>query len=180
MKPACTPWRIHAVVVVILGLALSPPCIQAQSTNNFGDRQALRLNVSPHVYLTNFVFNNDGDNFRQMFGWKNTTPQPVVALEIVTLKFDPFNRALRPTRIVVPGKPVDSWAALQPERMASDEWLVRGEEMVFTAIAYVGAVRLADGTVWRPTDAAVLAALKDAAPGLRAQNGLPPSADGTP
>lgn len=49
-----------------------------------------------------------------------------------------------------------------------------------TAVAYVRAVRLADGTVWRANEAELLQKLRQVAPGIKEYGSVRPDAKPTP
>lgn len=145
---------------------------QAQArTNNFPDRVALVVNTSPAIDLGDFFFQNTStdrrDRFEQHLSWKNIGQQPIVAFEIVVLKYDAFDQREVGSRWTVTGTNSANWAPLKPGETSQDGVLSYGPEDVFTAIAYVRSVRFADGTVWRVSDADLLQQLRKVAPNIK-------------
>ncbi len=145
---------------------------------NFPDRKALIVNSCPHVELSDFNYHNfyaeRATRFAQDLKWKNVGTQPLVAFEVVILKYDPFDRRLIGTRWIITGKNSADWTPLQPGESNGDGTRSYGDEEVFTAIAYVRSARLQDGTVWYVDPAALATELKKAAPNLRQFGSLEP------
>lgn len=146
-------------------------CAAFAQVQNFQDSRAIIVNVSPHIELSGFSFQNTSrdrrDRFEQGMSWKNTGTQPVVATEIIVLKYDPFDQREIGTRIVVEGKNSVDWSPLQPGEQARDGTIEIGHESTFTAVAYVRAVRLADGTVWRVNEKELADKLRQVVPGIK-------------
>lgn len=145
---------------------------QAQArSSNFPDKSALILNTSPDIELSGFYFENASndrrDRFEQHISWKNVGQQPIIAFEIVILKYDAFDQREVGSRWTVTGTNSANWSPLKPGESSRDGILGYGTEEVFTAIAYVRAVRLADGTVWRVNDAELQQKLRKIAPGIK-------------
>lgn len=138
---------------------------------NFPDRRALIVNLCPHVALSDFTYGNfpssRGERFEQWVTWKNIGVQPIVALEVVILKFDPFDQAEIGTRIVAEGRNSGDWTPLLPGESNRDRSFNYNPERVLTAVAYVRNVRLADGTVWRASDSELQPKLRQAAPWIK-------------
>lgn len=145
--------------------------MQASAQYNFPGKTALIINTSPDIELSGFYFeNNNSDRrtrFEQNISWKNIGQQPVIAFEIVILKYDAFDQREVGTRWTVTGTNSANWSPLKPGDSSRDGILGYGSEEVFTAIAYVRAVRLADGTVWRVNDAELQQKLRKVAPGIK-------------
>lgn len=139
--------------------------------SNFPDRKAIILNTCPHVELSNFSFANRyadrRSRFEQHLSWKNVGSQPLAAFEIVVLKYDAFDQRVIGTRWAVTGKNSADWRPLAPGDVGSDGTIGYGTEEVFTAIAYVRAARLGDGTVWRANEVEVMNSLRKVAPGIK-------------
>lgn len=158
-------------------IAMASGAAMAQSSN-YPDRRAVVVNNSPHVELSNFNFGNyDGDRrtrFEQNMRWKNTGSQALAAFEIVILKYDAFDQRMMGTRWTVTGRDSANWSHLPPGESAGDGTRAFGAEEVMTAIAYVRAVRLADGTVWRANEAELLQKLKQVAPGIKDYGSVKP------
>ena len=136
------------------------------------------LQVSPHVELLTFSYSNEERRNQRRFTtslqWKNTSAQPLVAMEIVVLKYDAFDQRAIGERMVVTGTSSANWAPLPSGATSGDGSIGYRSEDVFTAIAYVRQVRLGDGTVWRADEARVLAELKKAAVNIRDPGSVKP------
>jgi hypothetical protein len=165
--------KLSSVVPAVLSiLIVSVSAADAQVIkNNYPDRKAIVVNNSPHVELSGFAFQNvyerSASRFSQDLRWKNITEQPVVAFEVVILKYDPFDRRLVGTRWIVSGKNSADWTPLAPGESSGDGTRGVGSEDVHTAIAYVRHVRLSDGTIWSAPESELLTAIKRAAPHIR-------------
>ncbi len=135
---------------------------------NFPNRKALVVNTCPYVELSGFSFQNRFDDrrtrFEQNLSWKNVGTQPLVAFEVVILKYDPFNRRQIGSRWVITGHDSANWTPLGLGESGSDGTIGLSEEEVLTAIAYVRAARLADDTVWEVDDRKLLDELKKVVP----------------
>ena len=146
--------------------------------NNFPDRKALILNKSPQVEITDFSFANTFSGgrtrFQQSGTWRNIGSVPIVAFEIVILKYDAFDQRTFGTRWTVTGKNSADWRPLAPDENASDAILSIGTEDVLTGIAYVRSVRLSDGAVWRANLAETQAEIRKLAPKLKEFGSLEP------
>lgn len=169
---------------LLIALTLSAVASLAQAQNdNFPDRKALIINNSPHVELSNFGFKNNfvdrNTRFLQDMRWKNIGSQALSAFEIVILKYDAFDQRLIGTRWTVTGRDSANWTPLQPGEVAGDGTRGFGAEEVMTAIAYVRAVRLVDGTVWRANKVEIQQKLKQIAPGIREFGSVRPDAKPT-
>ena len=157
-----------ALAVVVLLAAAFP--VSAQDSN-FPDRKAVILNTCPYIELSNFSFANryaDRRNrFEQHLSWKNVGSQPLAAFEIVILKYDAFDQRVIGTRWTVTGKNSADWRPFAACDSGTDGTIGYGTEEVFTAIAYVRAARLVDGTVWRANEVEILNSLRKVAPGIK-------------
>ncbi len=162
--------RSYSFLVLAIGL-LAPTAtpVTAQDVN-FPSRRALIVNNCPFVELAGFSFKNKyatgGFRLEQDLTWKNIGTQPVVAFEIVVLKYDPFNRRLVGTRWTVPGRNSGDWNPLGVGQSSTDGTLGISDEKVLTAIAYIRHARLADGTVWTADDADLLRRLRALGTGI--------------
>lgn len=168
-----------AWALYILVLSTATAAAQTYNSNNFADRQALIVNASPYVELSNFNFGNvDARNyrseFRQNLQWRNIGQQPIVSFEVVIVKYDPFGRNLIGTRWLVNGHDSANWAPLPAGKSAGDGTISHGEEDVFTAVAYVRHVRLADGTIWAADVPAVSKKILELAPNIREVGNISP------
>jgi hypothetical protein len=164
-------------------IALTPAISAAQGKWNFPDRKAIVIDVSPHVKITSFTFENSiegrASSSRNTFSyqWKNAGTVPVLAFEIVTLKYDPFDEPMSGARILVSGKNSADFTPLQPGESSGDGTIGYGHTSVLTAIAYVRAVRFTDGTLWRADPSIVTAEVKKVAPRIREIGPLVPKRD---
>lgn len=159
------------------------------AAQNYADRKAYTVNLSPHVEITSFSFaNEDRDRGRGLssdtrfitnYSWKNTSQQPIVALEIVMLKYDAFDERLIGSRFIVQGTNSANWSPLPPGQSSSDGSIGFRDEDVFTGIAYVRRVRLGDGSIWRVDESKLLQELKKVAPNIRNPGSLAPDAKPT-
>lgn len=171
---------------LVLGMALlisslaCPSAVLAQGKWNFPDRKAIILDISPHVKITSFSFENTLEGrvstSRNAFNykWHNTGAVPVLAFEIVTLKYDPFDEPIRGSRTLIAGKHSADFTPLQPGESSGDGTLGYGHVHVLTAIVYVRAVRFTDGTLWRADPSVVVAEVKKAAPRIKDAGQLVP------
>jgi hypothetical protein len=158
----------------------------AGAAQNYADRKAYTINLSPHVEITDFSFaNEDRDRgrglssetrFMASYSWKSTSQQPIVAIEMVMLKYDAFDERLIGSRFIVQGTNSVNWSPLQPGKSSSDGSISFRDEDVFTGVAYVRRVRLSDGTVWRVDESKLLQELKKVAPNIRNPGSLAPDA----
>jgi hypothetical protein len=127
--------------------------IRAESVMNYTDSQALIDNNCPYIKLTNFWFGNryerNSCRFVQSMTWTNIGTQPVVAFEIVILRYDAFNQRINGQSWTITGTDIENWTPLKPGFSGSDMTYGLTMEEVFTSIAYVRTVRLKDGTIWR-------------------------------
>jgi hypothetical protein len=171
---------------VMFATALAVLACMANAAQNYPDRKAYTINLCPHVEITNFNFaNEDRDRgrglstdtrFMSNYSWKSTSQQPIVALEIVMLKYDAFDERLVGSRFIVQGTNSVNWSPLPPGQSSSDGSIGFRDEDVFTGIAYVRRVRLRDGTVWRVEESKLLQELKKVAPNIRNPGSLAPDA----
>ncbi|MBB5208116.1 hypothetical protein [Chiayiivirga flava] len=154
----------------IIFVVLLSACNISFADSNFPDRKALVLNTCPFVELSEFSFANRysdrSTRFLQNLSWKNVGEQPIVAFEIVILKYDPFNRRQIGTKWTVTGVDSANWRPLAVGEIGKDGTLSYGDEEVFTSIAYVRHARLADGTIWSVDDAELSAKLRGLGTGI--------------
>lgn len=159
---------------------VAPTLVSGQGKWNFPDRKAIILNISPHVKITSFAFENTLEgrvaSSRNSFTyqWKNVGALPVLAFELVTLKYDPFDEPMTGSRILVAGKNSADFTPLQPGETSGDGTIGYGQTHVLTAIVYVRAVRFTDGTLWRADPSVVAAEVKKAAPRIKDAGPLVP------
>lgn len=163
-----------------IAVFVAPALVSGQGKWNFPDRKAIVLDICPHVKITSFSFENtlegrvasSRNSFR--YEWKNVTTLPVLAFELVTLKYDPFDEPITGARILVAGKNSADFTPLQPGETSGDGTTGYGHTHVLTAIVYVRAVRFTDGTLWRVDPSVVAAEVKKAAPRIKDAGPLVP------
>jgi hypothetical protein len=158
------------ILLGVVGVVLNVGLLYA-AESNFPNRKAYIVNTCPFVELRSFSFENRyadrGNRFFQNMSWRNVGRQPLIAFEIVILKYDPFDRRLIGTRWTVTGKNSGDWRPLGPSESSQDGSIGYGDEEVFTAIAYVRAARLTDGTVWTINDNDLLTQLRKLGTGIK-------------
>jgi len=167
-----------AFALALLIAAAGPAAAQGE---NYPDKKAITVNLCPYVELTSFQFSNEEPlqgrpRFEMRAYWKNIGTQPVIAFEIVVLKYDPFNRREMGTRWIVTGHDSANWKPLGPGETATDGTIGFGTEDTFTAIAYIRAARLANGEVWHVDTGKLREQVAKAAPFLREPGDLMPDA----
>ncbi len=141
------------------------------------------MNNCPYVELSDFSFENWVERgvtrpTRRMT-WKNVGDQPLVAFEIVILKYDAFNRRMAGTPWTVSGTDSEHWSPLRQGKVGEGSAVDPGREEVFTAMAYVRLARLQDGTIWQADEAGLLEQLRKAAPEIKDLGDLKPSQPGS-
>jgi hypothetical protein len=130
--------------------------------------------------ITSFAFENTLEgrvaSSRNSFTyqWKNVSSLPVLAFEVVTLKYDPFDEPMTGSRILVAGRNSADFTPLQPGEASGDGTIGYGHTHVLTAIACVRAVRFTDGTLSRADPSVVVAEVKKAAPRIKDAGPLVP------
>ena len=170
--------RVYIPLALLLLTVADCAVGQELDNSNFPGRRALVINNCPHVQLSAFSYGNGydrgGTRFHQDLTWKNIGTLPIVAFEVVILKYDPFNRRLIGTKWTVTGKDSADWRPLDPGQSGTDGTRGYGDEEVFTAIAYVRFARLADGSIWTANDADLTAQLRALDTGIREFGDLKP------
>lgn len=150
-------------------VAFSMPVLAEK--NNFTNRKEVIINNCPFIELSDFSFVNNYDEritrFEQYLRWRNIGKQALIAFEIVIIKYDAFDQRMTGSRWTVTGHDSANWEPLQPGEIAGDGTRGLGVEEVMTAIAYVRAARLEDGTVWRANDVELLQKVKQVTNGIK-------------
>jgi hypothetical protein len=161
---------LHPLILSLLFVAVMQGQLRAESVMSYPDSKAIIDNNCPYVKLTNFWFENryerNGRHFVQSMTWTNSGGQSIIAFEIAILRYDAFNQRINGLSWTITGNDSDNWMPLQPGNTGSDITFGLTTEEVFTSIAYVRAVRLKDGTIWRANPKEVLERLRDIAPGI--------------
>lgn len=170
------------MVLVAFGLVLTPESVRSatpptehQAGLNYSGRRAISLNDSPYLVITGFSFENfdrrrengtrtEGHRFH--FQWTNTGTQPIVAFEVVTLLYDPFNEPLPGRRWIVGGHNHKDFSPLVPGESSQDVLTGPGHLQAYTAVAYVRTVRLSDGRIWRVNESVLVRELKRKVPNV--------------
>lgn len=141
--------------------------------SSYQNRAALIVDVCPHIKLTSFNFApyEKWKSYVLEYEWSNVGKEAVVAFEIVTLKYDPFDAPLLGNRQIVPGHSgfgynglrdnggVD-YSPLKPNESADGIAPESGGPELYSAVCYISRVRLDDGTVWRVDEKALSDELK--------------------
>lgn len=156
-------------IVVLLMFGVVAPAAAQQRVDNYANRKAGILNVSPDIEVTAFqfqmAFSQSATRLNEDFTYKNRGSQPVVAFELVILRYDPFNRQLVGGRGVIPGTTSANYAPLAPGAQGTDGFRGLGSsDSPYTEVIYVRSVRRTDGSQWRATPAQVTAELKRVIP----------------
>jgi len=161
---------LRPLILSLLFVVVMQGQLRAESIMNYPDRKALIDNNCPYVRLSDFSFENryerNGHHFVQSMTWMNIGGQPIVAFEIVILRYDAFNQRINGLSWTITGNDSENWMPLQPGYTGSDMAFGLTTEEVFTGIAYVRAVRLKDGTIWRANAKELLERLRNVAPDI--------------
>lgn len=148
---------LKAIAVALMMMLAGAGVASAQDMQtkmNFASRQAEVINNAPQlIELSGFkysnVYRNSSFRLTTDLAWTNRSSQPVLAFEVVILRYDPFNRPISGGGTwMINGKNSGDWSPLQPGEKSADGLIGYDSQPVMTSVAYVRAVRLADGTVW--------------------------------
>ncbi|MBI3505490.1 MAG: hypothetical protein HY059_11670 [Proteobacteria bacterium] len=140
---------------------------------NFASRQAEIINnASNFIELSDFSFKNEFDRSRTRLttnlAWTNKSSQPIIAFEVVVLRYDPFNRPIRGGgRWLITGTDSGNWTPLAPGARGSDGTFGFDAEPVMTSVVFVRLIRFQDGTVWQFNEQQILQAVKQRLPAIR-------------
>jgi hypothetical protein len=165
---------------IAFAVLITPSVVDAQGNWNFPDRKAIVLDICPHLKITRFTFENTVEgrvsSSRNTFTyqWRNAGTVPILAFELVTLKYDPFDEPVTGSRTLVAGKNSADFTPLQPGETSGDGTIGYGHTHVLTAIVYVRVVRFTDGTLWRSDPALIAAEVRKAAPRIKDAGPLVP------
>lgn len=177
--------KISRAFVIVLGfVGVLAPWVALAQDSNYPSGKPIVVNTCPFVELSGFSFRNRYANGRTRFetnmSWKNVGARPLIAFEIVILKYDAFDRRLIGERWTVTGVNSGDWRPLQPGAQSANGTIGFGTEEVFTAIAYVRAARLADNTVWAVNDAQLITELRKVLPGIKDFGDVKPDSKAKP
>lgn len=144
---------------------------QTEGRMNFSDRRSIIINNCPFIQLSDFNYHNAYDRsimrLRTNLSWRNAGDQPIVAFEVVVLRYDPFNRPIYGGgRWLITGNNSADWRPLMPGRQSSDGLIGHDEQPVLTSVVYVRAARLADGAVWMFDEPAIEQRIREELPAL--------------
>jgi len=92
--------------------------------------------------------------------WANTGNQAVTAYEVVTIKYDVFNRRLIGSKMIIGGSTSAQWEPLRPRASSQDGMDGSSTSHVHMGITYIRAVHYADGSVWKADPAQVIEAVR--------------------
>jgi hypothetical protein len=151
-----------AMKLLLTSLLLACACAAQPAQFNFADKKTILVDVCPFIQLSDFSIKNYSDASNTELSWTNTGSQPVIAFEIVILRYDPFDRRMVGDRILVTGTDSANWKPLVPGARGSDGVRMRGSDTTYTAVAYVRLARLADGTIWSVNDLKLASEIKKA------------------
>ncbi len=175
-NPAPESTRVKAAVTVTSGIAMDsiPPSSslfsrsQNKISNDYPSRKSVVVNFCPYLHIKALYFYNDIHKVGSQLSWSNIGAQPIIALEVATVEYNPVGEAVTSSGdllfsgIVIPGNGLGNLNPLQPAEYASGAF---GKPDVnrYTVAVYVKSVRLADGKIWRANklqiDSAMAAAL---------------------
>ncbi|MEI7575760.1 MAG: hypothetical protein WCK51_02625 [Armatimonadota bacterium] len=152
---------------LFLGFAIQFVGLAHAQQFDYPTRRALIANICPAVKIESFKFTNGTSKFISEFSWSNSGDKDVLAFELVTVKFDPFNRSITGGRSVLPGHNSAKYEPLKPGEKDSDgsSSLASGAH-TYTAFIYVRTVRFVDGTIWSFNAADLLKSIKAQAPDI--------------
>ncbi|MBI3015138.1 MAG: hypothetical protein HYY65_08795 [Candidatus Tectomicrobia bacterium] len=131
----------------------------------------------PNFSFENFVREegkNRTEGHRFRYQWANTGTQPIVAFEVVTLLYDPFDEPLPGFRRTVGGHNRGDFSPLVPGESSQDVVTGPGHSHIYTAISYVRTVRLSDGRIWRVNESVLARELLRRVPNLEKLGPLVP------
>lgn len=156
--------RLAGVAALAFALAVA----HAQNFN-FPDSKAIALNLSPAVEIGGFAVGNESGGAGRLRSyarawWENKGTQPIVSIELVLLKFDPFDRQIGAERWTVTGRSSGDWNPLMPGQNARDGMFGAGLEPAFTSFLYPRLIRFADGSIWTAPESEVRSAIASALP----------------
>ena len=96
------------------------------------------------------------------FDYTNKSNQEIVAIEVITLMYDVFERPLAKSRLVIPGGGSENIEDLAPGESESEGFIRRNiYQNLFTAICYVNLVRLSDGSLWLAPEDEILEVIRE-------------------
>lgn len=163
---------LFVFAIQIFGAATAQAQGRACGGDNFSQRRALVHNAAPMIEISSYRFcNSQGEGLKGQFidslSWKNTGNQPIVAFELLLLRFDPFDRPMKHRILTLPGRAAGGWQILDPGQQVQDSFADSGSQTVMTGIAVVRSVRLANGEVWQADAQVLQAALQTLAPQIK-------------
>lgn len=175
----------RAIVTSLVLLCAATGAASAQNyaaKMNFEGRQAVIIdNASAYLTLSDFKFENSFRNssirLTTNLSWTNRSTQPIIAFEVVILRYDPFNRPIPGGGTwLITGKNSGDWGALLPDASSSDGLIGFDDEPVMTSVVYVRAIRFEDGTVWMANTNEVTKLIQTKLPQLRELGDVSPKA----
>jgi hypothetical protein len=164
----------------LVALSLTNVAAAQADNENFSSHKAITINnATQSITLSDFNFGNkyyqSSTRLFTNLRWTNSGAKGITAFEVVILYFDPFNQPIGAGgRWMIPGHDSANWAPLQPGQSDSDGLIGFSDEKVYTAIAYVRAIRFEDGTVWYSNQTDVAARVRAAIPTLSELPSLDP------
>lgn len=142
---------------------------EAVASTKLPGARSLILQSCPALELTSYEWDLKEDRIsercRRYFGWKNTSEREIVAVQVIVLRFDPFNRSMLPMRLIAGGAAGQNMLKVGASSFAVT-YDLGFDVSEYTSIAFVSDVRFSDGSRWEFSEQSVLALLKKAAPEL--------------
>lgn len=177
---------LTAIALVAVLPVMSAPAVAqiAEPGINFAERQAIVINnAQDKIELSGFRFANEyrDRRFRLVtnLSWTNKSDQPIIAFEVVILRFDPFNRPIRGGGSwMITGRNSGDWSPLMPGTSSSDGLIGFDDDPVLTSVVYVRAIRFANGDVWTANTAEVTRQIQGRLPTLRDLGDVSPNPSG--
>jgi len=165
-------FKVSTLILSLLVIFMTQGQLLAEGVMSYPDRKALIVDNCPFVRLSSFSFENRYERssyrFVQNMSWTNIGGQSIIAFDIVILKYDAFNDRINGARWTVTGINSLNWIPLDPGYSGFDTVFGSTTEEVFTGIAYVRAVRLKNGDVWRADPKELLVKIRAVAPEIPA------------
>jgi hypothetical protein len=157
-------------ILCLLALAaMSVACI-AQTSYAYPTRRAIIANVCPFLKLTSFsfdsVYERSMTRFKSDYAWENVGDKPILAFELIILRYDVFNRPDIGVRTVFPGHNSATYKPLAPSEKDSDGGSSLTGDDLYTCVAYVRNIRFVDGTIWTAAPADVIKSIKTQVPDI--------------
>src|SRR5882724_8291679 len=126
---------MHSVLVLLV----AAPSLEVAQGQSYPDRKTIIVSNCPFVQLTALTRDEHPDQMGitwENLSWKNVAAQPVVALEVVTLYFDIFDRRMKALTWSVTGRTRAEAHPLAPGESRSDRATGYTEPGALTSVVY--------------------------------------------